>query len=147
MTTWTTILSNTEQLATEHDNLSSSLTLKVCNVLEAIRTRYEDFRVRHEGLAKKLVAQRDEVYGDLGKTKEKYDGACKLVEERRQKVDKSFDASKGKAQKAYIAEQSEMANVKVRMVPCALQHRMLIKAEQLPSSNQRCQSLQEAVLL
>lgn len=113
MTTWTTILSNTEQLATEHDNLSGALTLKVCNVLEAIRARYEDFRVRHEALAKKLVAQRDEVYADLGKTKEKYDGACKLVEERRQKVDKSFDASKGKAQKAYIAEQSEMANVKV----------------------------------
>ena len=42
----------------------------------------------------KLQQERDSVYSDLKKTKEKYDTQCKEVEAARVKVERSYDASK-----------------------------------------------------
>jgi hypothetical protein len=113
LTTWTTILNTTELLATEHDTLSNSLTTEVADTLKSLSTRYDDYRKRHESLAQKLLSERDGVYSDLNKCKSKYDSECKDVEEKRQKVDKSYDSSKTKAQKSYQNELVEMNNVKV----------------------------------
>jgi len=114
LTTWTTILTTTEALAAEHDTLSTVLNTQVADVLKAISTRYEDYRKRYESLSQKLLAERDSVYGDLKKAKNSYDVKCKEVEEKRQKVDKSHDSSKARAQRAYQTELVEMNNVKVR---------------------------------
>lgn len=111
-------MTTTEALSTEHDALSVALTSQVADSLKSIGSRYEDFRKRHETLAGKLVAERDTVYGELKKSKGEYDVECKNVEERRQKVDKSYDASRPKAQSKFRAEQMEMNNAKVwPMVP------------------------------
>ncbi|TGZ85498.1 FCH-domain-containing protein [Ascodesmis nigricans] len=146
LTTWTTILTSTEQLASEHDSLSTSLSLQVCDVLKAIQARYDDFRIRHEKLAQKLVTQRDEMYGDLKKSKTEYDNVCKMVEEKRQKIDKSFDASRSKAEKAYRAEQLEMNNIKnsyLLQVNVANHHKKRYFYEDLPEVINSLQDLNE----
>ena len=53
-------------------------------------------------------------YGDLKKTKGRYDGACQEVENRRKKTESSFDHGKNKAQSAYQQQVMDMHNVKVR---------------------------------
>lgn len=100
-------------MAKEHDYYSSALTTQVADTLKSISTRYEDFRKRHEALNVKIVAERDGVYSDLKKTKSSYDSECKDVEEKRAKVDKSFDSGRAKAEKSYKAELTEMNNFKV----------------------------------
>jgi len=114
LTTWATILTTTEALAAEHDTFSTALNTQVADVLKFIATRYEDYRKRYESLSQKLASERDSVYSDLKKAKNGYDVECKGVEEKRQKVDKSYDSSKAKAQRSYETELVEMSNVKVR---------------------------------
>lgn len=76
--------------------------------------RYEELRKSHAEYAAKLERERDMSYGDLKKTKGRYDGACQEVENRRKKTESSFDHGKGKAQTAYQQQIIEMHNVKVR---------------------------------
>lgn len=114
MTTWTTILTTTESLSAEHDAFSVALTNQVADTLKQIGVRYDDFRQRYEKLVGKLETERDSVYSDLKKSKSAYDAECKNVEERRKKVDNSYDSSKLKAEKAFRAEQGEMYNAKVQ---------------------------------
>lgn len=92
--TWTSILNSTEVLSKEHESLSVELLNQVADPLKDISTRYEDVRKRHEALSTKLQQERDSVYSDLKKTKEKYDAQCKEVELARVKAEKSYDASK-----------------------------------------------------
>lgn len=113
MTTWTTLLSVLESRAAEHDRYSSELILQVADPLKNLATRYEELRKSHADYAGKLERERDSSYGDLKKTKGRYDGACQEVENRRKKTESSFDHGKGKAQSAYQQQLMEMHNVKV----------------------------------
>ncbi|KAG0633344.1 hypothetical protein HOY80DRAFT_992138 [Tuber brumale] len=112
LTTWTTILSATEYVSREHDNFAACLSNNVCDSLKSIATRYEDYRKRHESFAAKLLAERDSVYSDLKKSKDSYDATCRVLEEKRAKIDKSYDAAKPKAEKSYQTQHIEMNNVK-----------------------------------
>ncbi|KAF8475882.1 hypothetical protein BDZ91DRAFT_710506 [Kalaharituber pfeilii] len=112
LVTWTSILNSTEILSKEHETLSVELLNQVADPLKDLAARYEDYRKRHEGLATKLQQERDLVYAELKKTKEKYDHQCKEVEAARVKVEKSFDSSKFKAEKAKQQELLDMNNVK-----------------------------------
>ena len=114
MTTWTTLLSVLELRAAEHDRYSSELILQVADPLKNLAARYEDLRKSHAEYAAKLERERETSYGDLKKTKGRYDGACQEVENRRKKTESSFDHGKGKAQSAYQQQVMEMHNVKVR---------------------------------
>lgn len=116
MTTWTTIITTTESLAKEHDTYSNALLAQVADSLKSISSRYDDFRKRHESLNTKIVAERESVNNDLKKSKASYDSECKGVEEKRVKVDKSFDSGRAKAEKAYSQELTEMNNIKVSHV-------------------------------
>ncbi|KAK3066033.1 Protein BZZ1, partial [Teratosphaeriaceae sp. CCFEE 6253] len=59
-----------------------------------------------------LEKERDGAYGDLRKTKGKYDSVCQEVENRRKKIESSFDHGKTKAQGQYLQQQSDMRNTK-----------------------------------
>ena len=89
------------------------LSNQVCDVLKPIAARYDDYRKRHESLSVKLLAERDSVYSDLKKSKAAYDAACREVEDKRARVDRSFEAGRAKAEKSYQAQLTEMNNVKV----------------------------------
>lgn len=42
--TWTDILTQTENMANEHDRLSSEMSLQVADQLRGLQSRYEEFR-------------------------------------------------------------------------------------------------------
>ena len=113
LTTWTTQLSTLESRAAEHDRYSAELQLQVADPLKALAARYEELRKSHGEYAAKLEKERDTSYGDLKKAKGRYDGACQEVENRRKKIDTSFDHGKTKAQNAYQQQLMDMHNVKV----------------------------------
>ncbi|KAF8538024.1 hypothetical protein BDD12DRAFT_743025 [Trichophaea hybrida] len=146
LTTWTTILTTTEALAAERDAFSTALTTQVADVLKSLATRYDDYRKRHESLSQKLLAERDGVYGDLKKTKVSYDAECKEVEEKRQKVDKSYDAGKTKAQRSYQTELVEMNNAKntyLLQIEATNAHKKRYFHEDLPEIINSLQDLNE----
>lgn len=113
MTAWTAQLSTLESRAAEHDRYASELVLQVADPLKSLALRYEELRKSHAEYAAKLEKEREVSYGELKKTKGRYDGACQEVENRRKKTESSFDHGKSKAQNAYQQQVMDMHNVKV----------------------------------
>lgn len=87
--------------------------MQIADPLKNIAARYEEIRKSHTEYAVKLERERDVSYSELKKTKGRYDGACQEVENRRKKVESSFDYGKQKAQAAYQQQVAEMRNLKV----------------------------------
>lgn len=118
LTTWSAQLTAVEAHAAERDRFGTELVAQVAEPLKVAAVQYEDLRKCHADYYAKLEKERDASYGDLKKVKGKYDAACQEVENRRKKMESSFDHGKAKAQNAYQQQILEMNNVKVRH--CAL---------------------------
>ncbi|KAK7206037.1 hypothetical protein BZA70DRAFT_121811 [Myxozyma melibiosi] len=112
LVTWTDILTQTENMANEHDRLSSELSLQVADQLRGLQSRYEEFRRKHVTFNEKLDEERDLVYSELKKMKTQYDSSCQIVENSRTKAEKSFDNSKSKATRHFEQNQLDMNNSK-----------------------------------
>ncbi|KAF2462164.1 hypothetical protein BDY21DRAFT_8336 [Lineolata rhizophorae] len=112
MTTWGVQLTTLERRAAEHDQFASQLLSSLVEPLKYNATRYEELRKQHVEYAGKLEKERDGSYADLKKMKGKYDSVCQEVENRRKKIEGSFDYGKQKAQVAYQQQMGEMRNVK-----------------------------------
>ncbi|THW83876.1 hypothetical protein D6D15_09270, partial [Aureobasidium pullulans] len=112
MTTWATQLTTLENRASEHDRFATQLISHLADPIKNLSTRCEDLRKHHADYAAKLEKERDNTYADLRKTKTKYDSVCQDVENRRKKIDSSFDHGKTKAQSAYVQIQADMRNTK-----------------------------------
>ena len=91
MTTWGVQLSTLESRASEHDQFAGALVSRLADPLKAVATRYEELRKLHVDFGTKLEKERDGTYGELRKMKAKYDSVCQEVENRRKKIDTSFD--------------------------------------------------------
>lgn len=112
MTTWGVQLTTLESRAAEHDQFAGQLIANLADPLKNLAARYEELRKYHVEYAGKLEKERDSTYGDLRKMKGKYDSVCQEVENRRKKMDSSFDHGKQKARNAFEQQQLEMRNVK-----------------------------------
>ncbi|KAK4546881.1 hypothetical protein LTR36_001613 [Oleoguttula mirabilis] len=112
MTTWTVQLTTLEARAAEHERFSTQLVSSLAQPLQNLQNRYEDLRKSHAEYASKLEKERDGSYADLRKTKGKYDGVCQEVENKRKKIESSFDMGKTKAQGAYQQQMADMRNTK-----------------------------------
>lgn len=110
VTTWTTQLNTLEKRATEHDNYGNDIIVKVAEPLKVMGQRFEELRKRHAEYNQKLEGERDASFGELRKTKARYDSVCQEVESKRKKSESSFD--KAKAASAYQQSIIEMNNVK-----------------------------------
>jgi len=87
--------------------------LQIADPLKQLASRYEELRKSHADYAARLEKERDGSYGDLRKAKSRYDGVCQEVENRRKRIESSFDHGKQKAQNAYQQQILDMHNVKV----------------------------------
>ena len=112
MTTWTVQLTTLENRAEQHDRFAALLIQNLADPLKTLAGRYEDLRKHHAEYAAKLEKERDNTYGDLRKSKGKYDSVCQEVENRRKKIESSYDSSKSKAQGAYQQQMADMRNTK-----------------------------------
>lgn len=99
-----------ESRANEHDHYGNDLITKVVEPTKVLAQRFDELRKRHAEYADKLEKERESSYGDLRKTKAKYDAVCQEVESKRKKSESSFD--KAKAQSAYQQQIIEMNNMK-----------------------------------
>lgn len=93
MSTWSTILSATENLSKEHEKLAHEFSTEISDTLKGISTRFEDFRKQHTKLAARMLAERDNAYNEVKKCKAKYEDEAKETESARQKAEKHLDAS------------------------------------------------------
>lgn len=112
MTTWTVQLTTLENRAEQHDRFATQLVQHLADPIKNLNNRYEDLRKHHADYAAKLEKERDSQYGELKKTKGKYDSVCQEVENKRKKIESSFDHGKNKAQTAYQQQMSDMRNMK-----------------------------------
>ncbi|OAL74953.1 actin polymerization protein Bzz1 [Trichophyton violaceum] len=112
LTTWSTQLSALEAEAAARDKFGADLVFRVAEPLRQAAGRLEELRKNHSDYAGKLEKERDASYADLKKSKGKYDGVCQEVENKRKKVESSFDHGKQKAQLSYQNQIAEMNNVK-----------------------------------
>ncbi|POV95769.1 hypothetical protein PSHT_15488 [Puccinia striiformis] len=64
--------------ASDHTNLAESLSNEVCEVLKTCEKKKEATRKRHVEFGVKLLAERDKIYHDRAKAKQRYDDACSL---------------------------------------------------------------------
>lgn len=87
--------------------------MQIADPLKQLASRYEELRKSHADYAARLEKERDGSYGDLRKAKSRYDGVCQEVENRRKRIETSFDHGKQKAQNAYQQQILDMHNVKV----------------------------------
>lgn len=113
LTTWSTQLTAVESHAAERDRFANDLVVQIAEPLKQVAGQYEELRKCHVDFHGKLEKERDASFSDLKKVKGKYDGACQEVENRRKKMESSFDSGKPKAQAAYQQQVLEMNNVKV----------------------------------
>ena len=112
ITTWNTQISALESRAADHDKFGSDLISQVATPLQNVMTKFEDLRKSHAEYNARLVRERDSSYGDLKKTKAKYDSVCQEVESKRKKADGAYDYGKAKASNAYQQQVAEMNNTK-----------------------------------
>lgn len=112
LTTWSTQLTAVESYAAARDQFGLELVAKVAEPLRQTALRYDELRRSHVDYFVKLEKERDSSYSDLKKAKGKYDGACQDVENRRKKMESSFEYGKAKAQAAYQQQLLEMNNTK-----------------------------------
>ncbi|KAH7913976.1 hypothetical protein BJ138DRAFT_1058030 [Hygrophoropsis aurantiaca] len=79
------IIESISSSAQDHVNLSSSLASHVIEPLRSIEHRNEDIKKKQIQFYQKLVGDRDRLYADRIKSKQKYDDDCLEVEAHRQK--------------------------------------------------------------
>ncbi|KAI9620105.1 hypothetical protein KEM48_008308 [Puccinia striiformis f. sp. tritici PST-130] len=90
-TAWSKISSDANEEASDHTNLAESLSNEVCEVLKTCEKKKEATRKRHVEFGVKLLAERDKIYHDRAKAKQRYDDACSLVESTRVKQGQAKD--------------------------------------------------------
>lgn len=146
MTTWGVQLTTLESRASEHERFATALISQLADPLKHLATRSEDLRKHHADYAAKLERERDGQYADLKKTKGKYDTVCQEVENRRKKIESSYDHGKTKAKSAYEQQQSDMRNMKVGYNSCTRVGLLLTVAEYVPHHNQRHQQTKGEIL-
>ena len=120
MTTWGVQLNTLESRASEHEQFASALISNLADPLKGLAARYEELRKYHADYAVKLEKERDSTYADLRKQKGKYDSACQEVENRRKKIDSSFDHGKQKARNAFEQQQVEITEMMSSGLPLTL---------------------------
>lgn len=110
LTTWSRLLNEADNISREKLTLSHELNLQVADRFKTLALVDEDLRRKHEAFSDKLIEERDAVYSDLKRAKQKYDATCQQVESSRQKTEKS--SSDSRAKRHYAKYTMEMENQK-----------------------------------
>ncbi|ESK95819.1 hypothetical protein Moror_12431 [Moniliophthora roreri MCA 2997] len=132
--------------AQDHLNVADVLTTQVIDVLKAVERRNEETQKKEMQFYQRLTADRDRVYTDRIKSKQKYDDECAEVEVTRQKQGRAQD-DRHADRVARQAEQqrNEMLNSKnVYIISTAIANSTKSKyySVDIPSLENRLQLLQ-----
>ncbi|EPS98414.1 hypothetical protein FOMPIDRAFT_1037483 [Fomitopsis schrenkii] len=139
------LISSMMDTAQAHISLADSLNAEVIESLKSTERRQEEAKKKQEQHFAKLLSERDKVYADRIKSKQKYDEDCGEVESYRQKQGRADDRHAERAAKQFEAQQVDMQNRKnVYLISIAASNKIKDKfyVEDLPSLEDQFQTLQ-----
>ncbi|KAI8456001.1 hypothetical protein BY996DRAFT_6412752 [Phakopsora pachyrhizi] len=110
---WSRILTEADEEASDHTNLADSLQNEVCEPLKSVEKRKEATCKKHLEYSNKLLSERDKLYNEKQKAKQRYDDACASVESSRVKQGQAKDEKHlEKASKTMDHNMNEMLSAK-----------------------------------
>ncbi|ELU44856.1 SH3 domain-containing protein [Rhizoctonia solani AG-1 IA] len=110
---FTALINSYENTASDHDSFASALSADVGDALKLLERSKDESRKKQMVFFAKLVAERDRIYGERLKAKQKYDEECDGVETFRQKQDRAADDKHAdRAAKQLEQQKVEMQNRK-----------------------------------
>ncbi|KAJ3058788.1 hypothetical protein HK102_010316, partial [Quaeritorhiza haematococci] len=110
---WSTILLETENIAKDRLTFSESLSNDVSDKLKSLALKKEEARKKHITFAQRILAEREKVYAEKEKAKQKYYESCDVVEMTKMKHDRAPDEkSQGKLKRQWHQEILDMNNNK-----------------------------------
>ncbi|THH27874.1 hypothetical protein EUX98_g6316 [Antrodiella citrinella] len=137
--------------AQDHITLADALSMQITDALRATIKRHDDTNRKQMQHFSKLLSERDRVYSDRLKYKQKYDEKCSEVELYRQKQERSADDRHAeRAAKQYEQQQADMHNSKnIYLIGTAVANSVKAKFydSDLPSLEDQFQELQTDLLI
>ncbi|KAI0328863.1 hypothetical protein GY45DRAFT_1325708 [Cubamyces sp. BRFM 1775] len=147
---YTQIITAMTDASQDHVNLADALNDKVIEPLKATERKHEESKKKETQYYQKLLSDRDRVYSDRMKSKQKYDEECQEVEAYRQKQERSADDRHAeRAARQYEQQQVDMLNSKNSyLISIAVANKVKSKfyAEDLPALEDEFQDLQSRLL-
>ncbi|KAH9890020.1 hypothetical protein C8Q73DRAFT_706343 [Cubamyces lactineus] len=147
---YTQLISAMTDASQDHVNLADALNDQVIEPLKATERKHEESKKKEMQYYQKLLSDRDRVYSDRMKSKQKYDEECQEVEAYRQKQERSADDRHAeRAARQYEQQQVDMLNSKNSyLISIAVANKVKSKfyAEDLPALEDEFQDLQSRLL-
>ncbi|KAF8073423.1 hypothetical protein FPV67DRAFT_1605812 [Lyophyllum atratum] len=110
---YTELMDSLVTTAKDHVSIADNLTSQVVDVLKGVEKKNEEAKKKEMQFFQKLVSDRDRVYADRLKSKQKYDEDCVEVEAYRQKQGRAHDDKHAdRAAKQAEQQRSDMLNSK-----------------------------------
>ncbi|KAF7314469.1 hypothetical protein MKEN_00919900 [Mycena kentingensis (nom. inval.)] len=115
--------------AQDHVHLADALTTKVVDVLRAVERKQDEVKKKEMTFFQRLLTERDRLYADRLKAKQKYDDECAEVEIVRQKqVRASDDRHADRAARQAEQQRADMLNSKnVYLISTAIANSVKVK--------------------
>ncbi|KAI9061334.1 hypothetical protein FKP32DRAFT_948969 [Trametes sanguinea] len=143
---YTQLIAAMTDASRDHINLAEAIDTKVVEPLRATEKRHEETKKKEIQYYQKLLADRDRVYSDRVKSKQK----CAEVESYRQKQERSADDRHAeRAARQYEQQQVDMLNSKnAYLISIAVANKVKEKfySEHLPALENELQELQTRLL-
>ncbi|GLB45480.1 putative fes/CIP4, and EFC/F-BAR homology domain containing protein [Lyophyllum shimeji] len=110
---YTELIDSLVTTAQDHVSIADNLTSQVVDVLKGVEKKNEEAKKKEMQFFQKLLSDRDRVYADRLKSKQKYDEDCNEVESYRQKQSRAHDDKHAdRAAKQAEQQRSDMLNSK-----------------------------------
>ncbi|TFK23395.1 hypothetical protein FA15DRAFT_670509 [Coprinopsis marcescibilis] len=107
------IITSISSTADDHNANADALSTQVVDVLKVLERRSEEVKKKEAAHYQKLLSDRDKVYGDRLKSKQKYDEDCLEVESTRAKQNRATDDKHAdRAAKQAEQQRNDMLNSK-----------------------------------
>ncbi|EIM85766.1 uncharacterized protein STEHIDRAFT_79768 [Stereum hirsutum FP-91666 SS1] len=141
------IIGSIVESAQDHINLADALSSQVVDPLKSLERKHEENVKKQTQFYEKVLNDRNRVYNDRAKSKQKYDEECVELEAYRQKQDRAqYDKHADRAAKQFEQQRIDMLNAKnVFIISTTVANKMKERfyAEDLPAIENQYQRLQE----
>ncbi|GBE83192.1 hypothetical protein SCP_0502390 [Sparassis crispa] len=136
--------------AQDHLDLSDAFNSQVVDALKSTERRHDEAKKKQIQYFQKLLSERDRVYSERLKNKQKYDEECAEVETYRQKQERSTDDRHAdRATRQYEQQYTDMLNSKnVYLISTAISNKVKKKfySEDIPMLQDQFQDLQTQLI-
>ncbi|EPQ50992.1 hypothetical protein GLOTRDRAFT_141152, partial [Gloeophyllum trabeum ATCC 11539] len=144
------LISSLNESAEDHITLADGLNSKVADALKTTESKHAELKKKQMQFFQKLLTERDRVYSERAKSKQKYDEECMELEAYRQKQGRAQDDRHAdRAARQYEQQQNDMLNSKnIYLVSIEIANKVKSKFynEDLPALENQFQNLQTQLI-